>query len=264
MTPRLLIIATALLALAACTTREVNTGPGPDELFAQGKRQMDNGDYIGAVTSFENLETRYPFHPLAKQAQLEEIWGWYQAGNIEAAEQAAERFIRENPRHENVDYAYYLRGLIFFDQPPDIFERTFRVDLTRRPGFEAEQSFLNFRIFLERFPDSPYAEDARHRMVFLRERLARLELHVARYYMRRQAWVAAANRARGVIETYDGTTPVPHALEVMIHAYGQLGLVDLAGDAQRVLDASFPSFAGDELNRGRIETAPNEGRSTTR
>ena len=131
----------------------------------------------------------------------------------------------------------------------DMLEDLFNVDLSQRPVFYSEESFRNFKVFLDRFPDSDYAPDARQRMVFLRERLAMFELHVARYYMSRGAWVAAVNRARGVIERYDGTSAVPDSLEVMVTAYGRLGLDDMAADAQALWTASFPEFEGDSENR---------------
>jgi outer membrane protein assembly factor BamD len=244
------LLATCLLATGCARDNGEDTGPGPEALYERGQRMSSNGDYVGAVGAFEDLETRYPFHPLAKQAQLEQIYAWFQAGNIEAADSTADRFIRENPRHESVDYAYYLKGLIFFDEAPDMLERLFRSDLSRRPIFFTEQSFRNFKTFLERYPDSTYADDARQRMVFLRERLARFELHVARYYMRRGAWLAAANRARGILERYDGTGSMPDALEVMVLAYERLELTSMAEDARRVWTESFPEFEGNEDNRG--------------
>jgi outer membrane protein assembly factor BamD len=242
------LVATLLLA-GGCARDTEDTGPGAEALYERGQRLISNGDYVGAVAALEDLETRYPFHPLAKQAQLEEIYAWFRADNIQAAEAAAERFIRENPRHEMVDYAYYLKGIMFFDEPADILEGLFNADLSRRPIYFSEESFRNFKIFLERFPDSDYADDARQRMVFLRERLAMFELHVARYYLRRGAWVAAVNRARGVIERYDGTSAVPDSLEVMVSAYGHLGLDDMAADVRALWTASFPEFEGDSDNR---------------
>jgi outer membrane protein assembly factor BamD len=251
MTRRLItsLLATSLF-ITGCARDTEDTGPGAETLYERGQRLSANGDFVGSVSAFEDLETRYPFHPLAKHAQLQEINAWFQAGNLEAADSAADRFIRENPRHDSVDYAYYMRGLIFFDVRPDILERLFRSDLSRRPTYFSEQSFRNFKTFLERFPDSEYADDARQRMVFLRERLAMFEIHVARYYMRRGAWLAAANRARSVLEQFDGTEAMPDALEVMVAAYERLQLSEMADDARRVLDASFPDFEGDSANRG--------------
>ena len=243
-----ILVATCLL-VAGCVRDTEDTGPDAETLYARSQRLLANGDYVGAVGALEDLETRYPFHPLAKQAQLEEIYAWFRAGNIPAADSTADRFIRENPRHESVDYAYYLKGLIFFDETPDMLERLFRVDLSRRPIYFSEESFRNFKIFLERFPDSEYADDARQRMVFLRDRLARFELHVARYYLQRGAWLAAANRARNVVERYDGTSAVPDSLEVMLSAYDHLGLDEMAADARRLWTESFPEFEGDPANR---------------
>jgi len=237
------LVATCLLAAGCAHNPEDDIGPGADVLYDRAQRMLSNGDYQGAIQALEDLETRYPFDPLAKQAQLEEIYAWFRAGNIQAADQSADRFIRENPRHESVDYAFYLKGLIYFDEGPDLFERLFRSDLSRRPIYFSEESFRNFKIFLERYPDSGYADDARQRMVFLRERIAQFEMHVARYYYSLGAWLAAANRAKGVTETYDGTTVVPEALSLMADAYTELGLEDMAADARRVRAESFPQAA---------------------
>src|SRR4030095_9786669 len=140
----------------------------------------------------------------------------------------ADQFIRENPTHPRVDYAHYLKGLVYFEGGANWLERVFRVDVTKRPPQEARQAFQSFQTLTQQFPNSPYASDARQRMIYLRNRLADYELQVARYYMKRKAYVGAANRARGVIETYDGSPATDEALSIMAQAYRKLGIDDMA------------------------------------
>ena len=157
------------------------------------------------------------------------------SSRINAAVDAANKFIRENPRHPQVDYAYYIRGLAYFPDGLGPVERLFRVDASRRPQTEARRSFDNFADLLQRYPDSEWAGDARQRMIFLRNGIAAYEVNVAEYYMGRRAYIAAINRCKRVIEDYQGTPSVNDALEIMIEGYEELGLDQLAQDAARVL-----------------------------
>ncbi|MGH8245280.1 MAG: outer membrane protein assembly factor BamD, partial [Gammaproteobacteria bacterium] len=157
---------------------------------------------------------------------------------------AAERFIRLHPNHPNVDYAYYLKGLVNFNRGRGLTERFLPIDLSQRDPASALQSFRDFEDLLEKFPDSPYAADTQKRMVYLRNILAQHEVNVANYYMRRGAYVAAANRARYVIETYPRTPSVPDALVLMAKAYKVLEMDDLSNDAIRVLELNYPNHPG--------------------
>ncbi len=209
------------------------------KLYSEAKAALKSGDYEAAIEYYEVLESRFPLGVLAQQAQLDLIYAYYRFEEPESALAAADRFIKMNPRHPNVDYAYYLKGVTTFNQNFGLVERYLPVDLSRRDQAAAKESFRYFADLVEKHPDSPYAEDARQRMLYLRNNLARYELHVADYYLRRGAYVAAANRAQYVVQHYDRTPSVPTALKMMVQAYHKLGLDTLAQDAQRVLELNY-------------------------
>lgn len=236
---RIVLLVFAAAALAACGRGDIQQNLGPELLYERGQEMMNAGNYGGAVAYFQQLEASYPFSNLTRQAQLDIIYAYYKAGLREEAIAAAEEFERENPTHPRVDYTLYMRGLIYFDQAPNILERLFRIDMTARPPKDSERSFRMFQELLRRFPDSEYAEDAHQRMVFLRNRLAEYENHVARYYIERGAYVAAVNRAKYAIEHYPGAPQLEDSLEIMIEAYELLDMPELAADARRVLQRSF-------------------------
>jgi outer membrane protein assembly factor BamD len=243
---KLLLPALFACVLAACGGREsVVQDGGPEELYERGSEMMQAANYQGAVQYFLQLEARYPFSNVTRQAQLDLIYLYYRSRQPEAAIDAAEEFERENPTHPRVDYSLYMRGLVYFDEGPNVLERLFRVDMTTRPPKETLQSFQLFQELIRRFPDSQYVPDAQERMVFLRNRLAEYENHVARYYIERGAYVAAVNRAKYAVEHYPGAPQLEDSLEIMIEAYGRLGMTELAADTERVLDRNF----GDGANR---------------
>lgn len=234
-----LVCVTALLS--ACGGRDdVIDDQGPEAFYEMGYEAMQRNNYPMATQAFLLLEARYPFSPLARQAQLDLIYLYYRSRQPEAAVDAAEEFERENPTHSRVDYALYMKGLVQFDEAPGILERLFRVDMTVRPPKSTEQAFSTFQELLRRFPDSKYVPDARQRMVFLRNRLATYENHVARYYLDRGAFIAAVQRGQYAIERYAGAPQLADTLQLMIEGYELLGMDDLAEDTQRVLAQSFP------------------------
>ncbi len=235
---RLLALALVSASLAGCASRQqaiFDPGEGPEAVYEVGVEAMAEGNFAEALLYFQALQARFPFSNVTRQAQLDMIYAYYRNREREAAIDAAEAFERENPTHPRVDYALYMRGLAHFDQSPGWIERIFKVDMTERPPRETLQAFSVFQELLRRFPDSAYAPDARERMVFLRNRLAAYENHVAEYYLERQAYVAAINRAKYVVEHYPGAPDVERALEIMAEAYETLGMIDLANDARRVL-----------------------------
>ncbi|NND59615.1 MAG: outer membrane protein assembly factor BamD [Gammaproteobacteria bacterium] len=243
--PRLLIIPVVLaviLTIPACGGRNATEEDAPTrgaaQLYEDASRQLGIGGYQQAIAYLERLELFYPFSEYTRRGQLDLIYAYYRNGETESAIDAANEFIRENPTHPDVDYAYYLRGLIYFDRDRNPLEKAFRADLTERPPADAERSLSYFAELVRRYPDSDYADDARQRIVYLRERIARYHLHVADYYMTRNAWLAAVNRARTVVETFADTAEVANALQIMARAYRELGMDDLAADAERVLDAN--------------------------
>ena len=209
---------------------------------------MDASNFAGAIQSFSALEARYPFSPETRQAQLDLIYLYYRSQQPESAIDAAEEFERENPTHERIDYCLYMRGLVYFDQAPNIIERLFRVDLSLRPPKDTMRSFSTFQELVRRFPNSEYVPDARQRMVYLRNRLAEYENHVADYYIRRGAYVAAVNRAKYALEHYPEAPQLEKTLQILVVAYEQLGMGDLAADARRVLRQTF----GDEAATAQL------------
>lgn len=234
-----LLLALFASALCACSRNEVVEDQGPELLYERGGTAMDASNFAGAIEYFRALEARYPFSPETRQAQLDLIYLYYRSMQPELAIDAAEEFERENPTHERLDYCLYMRGLVYFDQAPNIIEKLLRVDLTLRPPKDTMRSFSTFQELIRRFPNSEYVPDARQRMVYLRNRLADYENHVADYYMRRGAYVAAINRAKYALEHYPEAPELERTLLILVSAYEQLGMRDLAADARRVLSQTF-------------------------
>lgn len=239
---RILILTTAavLLVLSGCGGNRARDRLGDaDQLYERAKRALDNGNYRDATAYYEALEARFPFTNAARQGQLDLMYAYYKNREPEAAIDQADQFIRENPTHPRVDYAYYIKGLVHFERNPNFLERWFHADLSQRPPNDARSSFQSFQTLVQRFPNSEYAEDARQRMIFLRNRLANYEVYVAEYYLERGAYVGAINRAKYTIENYDGAPQVRRALELMAEAYRRLEMPDLAADAERVLRENY-------------------------
>jgi len=244
-----LLLCLALTALVGCGRDNVAEDQGPEFLYMRGFDAMDASNFAGAIQYFQALEARYPFSPETRQAQLDLIYLYYRSQQPEQAIDAAEEFERENPTHGRLDYCLYMRGLILFDQAPNIIERLLRVDLSLRPPKDTLRSFSTFQELVRRFPDSEYVPDARQRMVFLRNRLADFENHVADYYLRRGAYVASINRAKYALEHYPEAPQLEKTLQVLVTAYDELGMRDLAADARRVLSETF----GEESATAQLE-----------
>lgn len=244
--PRSALIAPAVaVLLASCGGRDTDILEiGALQLYEQGAEQLRKNNYAGALISFQNLSIRYPFAPQARQAQLDMIYAFYRSGMTEEAIDVAETFARENPRLPEVAYCLYMMGLIYFDKEPNLLERWFKVDITQRPPKETYLAFGAFQDLIRQFPDSVYVEDARQRMVYLRNRLATYENHVARYYMQRGAYVAALNRGKYALEHYPGAPELEQTLTLMVEAYEALGMVDLASDTRRVLQQNYGDGSG--------------------
>jgi len=244
-----LLAATLLLTVAivsGCKSRgdEFEMKGTPEKIHSEAQRDLKNGNYPTAVQKLELLEARFPFSEPAKQGQIDLMYAYYRNHEPESAIDQADQFIRENPTHPRIDYAYYVRGLALFEGGASWVERVFRADMSKRPPQEARQSFQSFQTLVQQYPKSPYAADARQRMIYLRNRLADYELQVARYYMKRGAYVGAINRSRGLIETYDGAPAVVDALKIMASAYRKLDMPDLAQVADQVRkDNALPDEA---------------------
>jgi outer membrane protein assembly factor BamD len=248
-----------LLATAA-TVSGCKSGGGdvapvaaPDKLYSLAAEEMKSNNFKGAIQQLESLESHYPFTNAAKQGQLDLMYAYYRNGEAESAIDQADQFIRENPTHPRVDYAYYIRGLVYFESGAGWLEDVFHADVTKRPPHESRKALQSFQTLLQQYPRSPYAADARQRAIFLRNKLADYELAVAKYYMQREAYVAAVNRARAVIENYDGSPAAIEALGIMSAGYRKLGIPELATVADEVRQANVP--AGDP-NQGQVKDRP--------
>ncbi|MCC7413520.1 MAG: outer membrane protein assembly factor BamD [Gammaproteobacteria bacterium] len=215
-----------------------------EQLYKAARDRMDSGYYDGAIEYYEKLQARFPFGPFAQQAQLELAYSYYKSEQPASAIAACERFIKLYPTHPNMDYAYFLKGLSNFNQGKGLTQRYLPTDPSQRDPGAALRSFDDFSELIKRFPDSRYVNDAQQRMVYLRNILAQHEVNVAQYYIRRGAYVAAANRARYVVENYQQTPSMPDALLVMARAYRVLQMDDLADDTIRVIELNYPNHPG--------------------
>ena len=242
-----LTIILSFSAISACSTFDASERSGADEyneteLYETAQKFIDNRFWEDAIETLQKLEENYPFGKYAEQAQLELIYAYYKSDQLEAVSVTADRFIRLHPKHRHLDYAYYMKGLATFTRHTGLLGDFTPTDLTTRDSGQAQQSFALFAELVDRFPESDYKNDAVKRMEFLRNLLARQEIHVANYYFKRGAYLAAVNRGRYVIENYEQTPAVPDALAVMAQGYHLLGLVDLSQDSIAVLKANYSEY----------------------
>ena len=213
-------------------------------LYSAAKERLENKDYEKAIEYYEKLEARYPFGPHSQQAQLDIAYAYYRNEEAASAVAAADRFIKLHPRHPNVDYAYYIKGLANYLKTGGFLARIVSKDYSKRDTGAAEEAFRDFSELVRRFPNSKYSADAAQRMLYLKNTLAMHEVHVARYYMTKGAYVAAANRARYVVENYQRTPAMPDALVVLAKSYKAMELPNLSDDALRVLQLNYPDHPG--------------------
>lgn len=235
-----------VLLITACSSNDKKefTESSETAFYENAVKASKSGNYITAVELLEQLESRYPFGRYSEQAQLELIFAQYQSADYEASRAASSRFIRLHPQHAKLDYVYYLKGLAAYQQDKDFIDRFLNIERSQRDMGAARESLVDFGILLNRYPDSQYADEARARMIYLRNMLAAHEIHVARYYLIRNAFIAAANRGRYVVEHYPTTPSVPDGLAIMVQAYQQLGLTELAEESQQILSTNTPDYAG--------------------
>lgn len=229
-------------------------GWNAQKLYSEAKASMGEGGYDRAVKLFEKLEARYPYGRYAQQAQLESAYAYYKQGEAAMALAAVDRFIKLHPNHPHVDYAYYLKGLVNFNEDLGLFAGLSNQDLSERDPKGAREAFESFRELITRFPDSRYADDSRKRMQYLVNSLASHEVHVARYYYRRGAYVAAVNRAKSALTSFPQAPANEEALFLLVKSYDALGMTDLRDDADRVMRKNFPNsvyFSG-----GPADTRP--------
>ncbi len=242
----LAVIAVLFLAtlLSGCgllpEVKDETIGWSANKLYTTAKEAMNEGNYDTAIKHYEKLESRYPYGRFAQQAQIDIAYSYWKSGEPASALAACDRFIKLHPNHPNVDYVYYLRGLISFNEDIGLMGYVSQQDMTERDPKGARESFEAFRELVTRFPDSKYTPDATLRMKYLVNALAQLEVHVARYYMKRGAYVAAVNRAQYTVKAYPDVPATEEALFIMVKAYDLLGMNDLRDDAERVMRKNFP------------------------
>jgi outer membrane protein assembly factor BamD len=239
------VVVLATLTLGACTSveeeqRDLVANQGAQALYKDAKRNMDVGNFSAAAQILSTIDSKFPFGPLSHQVQLDLIYSYYKSGNVEQTLATVDRFVRLNPNHADVEYALYMRGVVNMEQDNNLFQELFNVDRSDRDPSKSREAFEDFRRLIEKHPDSKYASDAKQRMLHIKDRLARYEIAVARFYMRREAWVAAANRGRYVLEHFPDTQQVKPALEIMVSSYDQLGLDELRTNAIKTLRINYP------------------------
>ncbi|MDE2400917.1 MAG: outer membrane protein assembly factor BamD [Burkholderiales bacterium] len=240
------VIAALMVAtLAGCgsTPTDEFAGIAPDKLYADAKDEAADGNYENAIKRLEKVEARASGTLLAQQAQIDLAYAYYKTGEKAQALAKLERFIRLHPTSPALDYALYLQGLVNFNDDLGLFGRMARQDLAERDQQAARDAYESFKQLSERFPASKYAADARLRMNYIVNSLASGEVKVAQYYLRRGAYLAAANRAQQAVIDYRSSPAIEQALYIMVRAYDHLGLTQLRDDAERVLKQSFPDSA---------------------
>ena len=213
-------------------------------LYNHAQRSLLAGNFVDAIDRLELLESHFPFGRYAEQAQMELIYANFMRTDFDTSIIAADRFLNLHPQHPNADYAYYMKGLANYQRDRGFFDRLLGTPEPLRDVSSARQAFVDFENFLSRYPDSIYAKDAQLRMIYLRNVLAEAELNVALFYLRRDAWVSAVNRARNVVENFPKSSAVPRALEVIVEANHKLELPDAANDALEILALNFPEYPG--------------------
>ena len=233
-----------ILFLSACSSNEEM----PDErliekeLYDQAQSRLKNESYSTAIMSLEALESRFPFGRYAEQAQAELIYAYYMNSQFEASQSAAERFINLHPRHSHTGYAYYMKGLAAFTDDSGLFSRYFQSDLEKREVVMAQTSFDELSDFISRYPQSNYVSHAKQRMIYLKNILAKHEMYVADFYMKRGAYLAAISRSKYVIEHLPNTPQTPYALSILVEAYDLLGYEELKKRNLKILTSNYPDF----------------------
>ena len=240
---RLILLLAAFGLLAACAGNDEQESAVSDlaEAYKAAQHAVERHNYRRGIQIFEAIQARYPFSDLSRAIQLELMYAYYKSGQKEQAIDAADTFMRENPIDPRVDYALYIKGLSYFESEGGFLERRFKKDITERPPKDIDLAYSSLRRLVDRYPASKYAPDAEQRMLFVKNRLAAYENHVADYYLRRGAYVAALNRAKNALEEYNGVDSNARSLKIMAKAYDKLGMEDLAADTRRVLDKNFPN-----------------------
>lgn len=235
-----------MLTIVGCSgTNDVNIDKVPDSsaqaLYGDGREALDNGLYQRAIQILSAIDSQFPYGPISHQVQMDLIYAYYKTGDVAQGIALTDRFLRLNPDHSNLDYIYYMRALINLSTQENLFQDLVGIDRSNRDPTASRDAFNDFKIILEKFPQSKYAADARQRMIGIKSRLAKYELAVARYYLKREAYVSAANRGKYIVEYFSPSPETEQALEIMVLCYDELGLDDLRVNAKQVLAANYPN-----------------------
>jgi len=239
------LLAGGCVMLSACgllaDPPDETAGWSANKLYSEAKEALDGGDFPRAVKLYEKLESRYPFGRYAQQAQIDTAYANYKDGETAAALAAVDRFIQLHPNHPDIDYAYYLKGLINFNDNLGWLGRFSGQDLSERDPKAARAAYDAFSTLVTKYPESKYAEDAKLRMQYIVNSLAQHEVHAAQYYYKRGAYLAAVNRAQQSLKDYDGAPANEEALYIMVRSYDALGIKDLRDDTARVMERNYPN-----------------------
>ncbi len=252
----LFVVLALIFSITACKKNKKKssvevTRYSAETLYNKSKKYMELGIWDSAILSYKNLRNQYPFGRYAEQGSIELAYCYYRNYETELAISTLERFIKNYPAHEHLDYAYYLKGLIYFESERGLMQRVNPDPAIDRNQENAKQAFVALKTFVEKFPESEYAADAEKRMIYIRNKLAAYEVQVAKYYLRRKAYVAAINRSKYVVESFQKTRYVADALAVMTTAYKELGEDELAKTSLLVLQENYPNHSyvqGEELD----------------
>ncbi|HSV35970.1 MAG TPA: outer membrane protein assembly factor BamD [Ramlibacter sp.] len=246
--PALALGAAALLAGCSSTPKDETASWSPNRIYAEAKDELNAGAFDKAIPLFEKLEGRAAGTPLAQQAQLERAYAHFKANDQAQAQATLDRFLKLHPASPAIDYALYLKGIVNFNDNLGIFSFVARQDLSERDQKAAKESFESFKELVTRFPDSRYTPDARARMTYIVNSLAEYEVHVARFYFNRGAYVAAINRAQNAVTDYKDVPALEEALYILLRSYDALGMAQLRDDARRVMEKTYPK--SEYLTRG--------------
>jgi outer membrane protein assembly factor BamD len=246
--PAMVLAAAGMLAGCASTSDDKTANWSPNKIYAEAKDELNSSAYDKAIPLFEKLEGRAAGTPLAQQAQLEKAYAQYKSGDQAQALATLDRFIKLHPSSPAIDYALYLKGIVNFNDNLGLFAFLSRQDLSERDQKAAKESFESFKELVNRFPDSRYASDARARMTYIVNSLAQYEVHVARFYYSRGAYIAAISRAQTALADYQNVPALEEALFIMVRSYDALGMTQLRDDTRRVMEKTYPQ--SEYLSRG--------------
>ena len=237
-----LVLTAGILLLGACssTTKDQTVGWSPNRIYAEAKDELSTGAYDKAIPLFDKLEGRAAGTPLAQQAQLDKAYAHYKNADPIQAAATLDRFMKLHPASPAIDYALYLKGIVNFNDDLGLFSAITLQDLSERDQKAAKESFDAFKELVSRFPDSRYTPDAKARMNYVVNSLAQSEVHVARYYFERTAYLAAINRAQTAITEYQGVPALEEALFIMIKSYDALNMTQMRDDTRRVMEKNYP------------------------